>query len=94
MHRSIRFEPESKHGANAGLTKAIGLLTPIKVKFPSVSWADIMQMGSAEFIEMAGGPKIPMRYGRVDATGPSDCPMVKIFLFYFFMYVDVDDLYN
>jgi L-ascorbate peroxidase len=71
---SIRFDPEIKHGANAGLTKAIGLLTPIKAKYPNVSWADIIQMGSAEFIEMAGGPKIPMKYGRVDAAEASECP--------------------
>lgn len=26
------------------------------------------------FAELAGGPVIPMRYGRVDARGPDDCP--------------------
>mmetsp|Transcript_278 Transcript_278/g.433 ORF Transcript_278/g.433 Transcript_278/m.433 type:complete len:326 (+) Transcript_278:15-992(+) len=71
---SIRFDPEIRHGANAGLTKALGLLQPIKMRNPTVSWADIIQMASAEFIHMSGGPKIPMRYGRVDAKAPRDCP--------------------
>jgi hypothetical protein len=28
-------------------------------------------------VEAAGGPKIPMRYGRVDTTGPDECPPVR-----------------
>jgi L-ascorbate peroxidase len=70
---SIRFEPEIKHGANAGLAGAVKLLEPVKEKFPDVSYADIFQMASARAIELAGGPKIDMKYGRVDATGPEQC---------------------
>jgi L-ascorbate peroxidase len=70
---SIRFEPEIKHGANAGLAGAVKLLEPVKEKFPEVSYADIFQMGSARSIELAGGPKIDMKYGRVDASGPEQC---------------------
>uniref|UniRef100_A0A7S2V2W5 Plant heme peroxidase family profile domain-containing protein n=1 Tax=Fibrocapsa japonica TaxID=94617 RepID=A0A7S2V2W5_9STRA len=70
---SIRFSPEIEHGANAGLTTAIKLLTPIKNKFPNVSWADLMQMASAAGVELAGGPKIPMKYGRVDVEDSSGC---------------------
>ena len=65
---SIRFEPEIKHGANAGLSGAIELLEPVKLAYPSVSYADLFQMAAARAIETAGGPKIPMRYGRVDAS--------------------------
>jgi hypothetical protein len=25
-------------------------------------------------LQEAGGPKIPMKYGRVDVTGPEQCP--------------------
>lgn len=71
---SIRFSPEIEHGANAGLTLALKLLTPIKNKFENVGWADLMQMASAAAIEVTGGPKIDMKYGRKDATGPEDCP--------------------
>lgn len=57
----------------AGLKVALNLLKPIKAKFPDVSFADLMQMASAAAVEAAGGPKIPMRYGRRDAEGPKDC---------------------
>eukprot|EP00270_Netrium_digitus_P005050 TRINITY_DN16566_c0_g1_i1.p1 TRINITY_DN16566_c0_g1~~TRINITY_DN16566_c0_g1_i1.p1 ORF type:complete len:353 (+),score=63.69 TRINITY_DN16566_c0_g1_i1:62-1120(+) len=71
---SIRFKPEIDHGANAGLINALALLEPIKEKFPTVSFADLFQLASATAIEVAGGPKTPMKYGRVDARGPEDCP--------------------
>ncbi|KAL7504894.1 hypothetical protein ACHAXN_002429 [Cyclotella atomus] len=70
---SIRFDPEINHGANAGLANAVKLLEPVKEKYPDVSYADIFQMASARAIELAGGPSIDMKYGRVDATSPSDC---------------------
>ena len=71
---SIRFEPEINHGANAGLNKAVNYLKKFKKKYPGLSWADIIQMASATAIECAGGPKIPMRYGRVDTVQPEECP--------------------
>lgn len=70
---SIRFEPEINHGANAGLSGAVALLEPVKEKYPDMSYADIFQMASALAIEKAGGPKIDMVYGRVDATSPDQC---------------------
>ena len=70
---SIRFEPEINHGANAGLINALKLLEPVKEKFPDVSYADIFQMASARAIETSGGPKIGVRYGRVDASSPEQC---------------------
>lgn len=51
---SIRFDPEINHGANAGLNTALGLLKPIKKKFPEVGWADLMQIASATAVEVAG----------------------------------------
>ena len=70
---SIMYKPEIEHGANAGLAAAVELLKPIKEANPAVSWADIFQMASARAIELAGGPKLDMRYGRVDVAGPADC---------------------
>lgn len=49
---SIRFKPEINHGANAGLNGCLGLLDPIKEKYPDVSYADLMQMGSAVSVEV------------------------------------------
>lgn len=71
---SIRFDVEMGHGANAGLKKALGYLSPLKQKYPRLSWADIIQLGGATAIEAAGGPTIPMRYGRCDVSGPEQCP--------------------
>jgi len=70
---SIRFKPEIEHGANAGLASAVQMLEPVKAKFPKVSYADLFQMASARAIELAGGPPLNMRYGRVDAAGPDNC---------------------
>ncbi|GJN02900.1 hypothetical protein PR202_ga20291 [Eleusine coracana subsp. coracana] len=71
---SLRFDAELKHGANAGLINALKLIQPIKDKYPSITFADLFQLASATAIEEAGGPKIPMKYGRVDVTGPEQCP--------------------
>lgn len=63
---SIRTDHEINAGANAGLKKALTYLQPIKEQCPEVSWADLIQLGSATAIRVAGGPTIPMKYGRVD----------------------------
>jgi L-ascorbate peroxidase len=70
---AIRFDPEMNMGANAGLAKAKKYLDDIKAKYPQVSWADLIQMASAVAIECAGGPKIPMKYGRKSVDGPEGC---------------------
>lgn len=71
---SLRYDIELNHKANAGLDKAMSLVTPIKEKYPNVTWADFFQLVSATAIEEAGGPRIPMRYGRVQTLGPEGCP--------------------
>ncbi|WOL02347.1 ascorbate peroxidase [Canna indica] len=71
---SLRFEIELKHAANAGLVNALKLLQPIKDKYSGITYADLFQLASATAIEEAGGPKIPMKYGRVDVSGPEQCP--------------------
>eukprot|EP00879_Flechtneria_rotunda_P027551 GHRR01029519.1.p1 GENE.GHRR01029519.1~~GHRR01029519.1.p1 ORF type:complete len:283 (+),score=64.56 GHRR01029519.1:131-979(+) len=70
---SIRLSPEIGHGANAGLQGALDLIEPIKQKHPAVSYADLYQMASALGVELAGGPKLEMRYGRVDVNDPAEC---------------------
>jgi L-ascorbate peroxidase len=72
---SIRTEHEINAGPNAGLKKALTLyLKPIKEQIPEVSWADLIQLASATSIEVMGGPKIPMKYGRVDGVPASPAP--------------------
>lgn len=70
---SLRYSIELNHKANAGLFKAIELLDPVKEKYPNISYADLFQLASATAIEEAGGPKIPLRYGRRDIEGEHQC---------------------
>jgi hypothetical protein len=49
---SILFE--LSHSSNAGLQIAINLLQPLKDAFPSISWADLLQLASAAAIEFSG----------------------------------------
>eukprot|EP00924_Labyrinthula_sp_SR-Ha-C_P016469 augustus_masked-scaffold_6-processed-gene-4.9-mRNA-1 protein AED:0.11 eAED:0.11 QI:0/0/0/1/1/1/2/0/814 len=65
---SIINDEELAHGANAGLFKAVNYLKPFKKKYPDVSWADLIQLASAESIALAGGPEIDMIYGRLDSN--------------------------
>jgi len=71
---SIRFEAVQKHSANAGLSKALNYLKPLKEKYPDLSWADIIQLASVVAVEHSGGPVIPIRFGRVDIVDEKQCP--------------------
>ena len=70
---SMRFSPESDAGANAGLDEARALLAPVKQAVPELSIADIWQLAGVISVEMMGGPKVPFRVGRVDATSAAEC---------------------
>lgn len=71
---SIRFASEAAHPANNGLGIARDLLEPIKAANPDMSYADLYQLASVVAIEFSGGPKIPFRCGRVDATETEATP--------------------
>jgi cytochrome c peroxidase len=70
----MRFSPECDWGANAGLKLARDFLEPLKAKYPHVSYADLWTLAGVVAIENMGGPKIPWRHGRTDATGPTTVP--------------------
>ena len=72
----MRFEPESKDGANAGLDLARAKLEQIKEKYPEISYADLWILASYVAIEEMGGPRIEFKAGRSDATDGSACPAV------------------
>lgn len=66
---------ESCWGANAGLNSvALRLLQPISDKYcPAVlSHADLWTLSANVSTECMGGPAIPTRFGRVDATSSAD----------------------
>jgi len=70
---TMRFDPEAKHGANAGLQVARAALEPVKAQFPDVSYADLWTLAAVAAIEYMGGPAISWRAGRVDAASGEAC---------------------
>ncbi|KAJ1548669.1 heme peroxidase, partial [Cladochytrium tenue] len=70
---TMRFAPESAHGANAGLEKARAFLEPIKAKFPKISYADLWTLAGVCAIQEMGGPVVPWRPGRADAESAAAC---------------------
>jgi catalase (peroxidase I) len=70
---TMRFKPESDHGANAGLQVARDLLEPLKKKHPDVTYADLYVLAGCVAIEHMGGPHIPFRPGRSDVP-KVECP--------------------
>ena len=67
---------EGTFGANAGLpTVAVGLLAPLANKYVAtgkISHADLWTLAANVSIECMGGPKIPTRFGRVDAKSSAE----------------------
>ena len=72
----MRFSPEAKWGANAGLGVARDALQPVHDKFPNMTYADLYTFAGVVAVEEAGGPTIPFRLGREDfesgETSPPD----------------------
>ncbi|KAF2159772.1 hypothetical protein M409DRAFT_60544 [Zasmidium cellare ATCC 36951] len=63
---TMRFAPESTHGANAGLKAARDFLEPIKKQFPWITYSDLWTLAAACAIQEMGGPDIAWRPGRAD----------------------------
>lgn len=65
-YATMRFEPESLHGANAGLHVARELMEKVKQEFPWISYGDLWTLGGVCAVQEMAGPKIPWRAGRID----------------------------
>ncbi|KAL3490650.1 mitochondrial cytochrome c peroxidase [Aspergillus germanicus] len=63
---TMRFAPESDHGANAGLKYARDFLEPIKAQFPWITYSDLWTLAGSCAIQELGGPVVPWRPGRSD----------------------------
>ncbi|CAO1639025.1 unnamed protein product [Sympodiomycopsis kandeliae] len=63
---TMRFAPESDHGANAGLLAARDFMEEIKEDFPWITYSDLWTLGGVAAVQELGGPKIPWRPGRSD----------------------------
>ncbi|KTW31276.1 uncharacterized protein T551_01348 [Pneumocystis jirovecii RU7] len=70
---TMRFEPESKHAANAGLHVARDALEKIKKKNPWISYSDLWTLAAVCAIQEMSGPAIPWRPGRIDGVC-TQCP--------------------
>ncbi|ESK84513.1 cytochrome c peroxidase [Moniliophthora roreri MCA 2997] len=73
-YATMRFEPESLHGANAGLHVARELMEKVKQEFPWISYGDLWTLGGVAAIQEMAGPKIPWRPGRIDGTATEATP--------------------
>ncbi|KAG1715774.1 hypothetical protein ID866_1398 [Astraeus odoratus] len=71
---TMRFEPESLHGANAGLHVARELMEKVKQEFPWISYGDLWTLAGVAAIQEMGGPKIPWRPGRIDGFATNATP--------------------
>jgi cytochrome c peroxidase len=71
---TMRFEPESLHGANNGLHIARNLMEKIKQKFPWISYGDLWTLGGVAAIQEMGGPIVPWRPGRIDGYAKDATP--------------------
>ncbi|KJA17542.1 hypothetical protein HYPSUDRAFT_46322 [Hypholoma sublateritium FD-334 SS-4] len=73
-YATMRFNPESKHGANAGLNIARDLMEKVKEEFPWISYGDLWTLGGVAAIQEMAGPKVPWRPGRVDGVEAQATP--------------------
>jgi Peroxidase len=71
---TMRFEPELADGANAGLALMQDIIAPVQKKFPGLSLADLWTVAGSQAVKLLGGPDVPVRYGRTDATDNATCP--------------------
>ncbi|KAJ3091589.1 heme peroxidase [Quaeritorhiza haematococci] len=70
---TMRFSPESDHGANAGLKVARDLMEKVKEKFPEITYSDLWSLAGVCAIQEMGGPTIAWRPGRSDAPSAEQC---------------------
>ncbi|KAI9227386.1 MAG: peroxidase [Piptocephalis tieghemiana] len=63
---TMRFKPESAHGANNGLEVAREYMDRVKRQFPDMSYSDFWSLGGVVAVQEMGGPTIPWRPGRTD----------------------------
>jgi cytochrome c peroxidase len=65
-YATMRFEPESLHGANAGLHVAREVMEKIKQEFSWISYGDLWTLAGVAAVQEMAGPKVPWRPGRID----------------------------
>ena len=49
----MRFEPEARHGANAGLNIARDLMEKVKAEFPWISYGDLWTLAGVAAVQVS-----------------------------------------
>uniref|UniRef100_A0A1D1XNN5 Cytochrome c peroxidase, mitochondrial n=1 Tax=Anthurium amnicola TaxID=1678845 RepID=A0A1D1XNN5_9ARAE len=70
---TMRFVPESDHGANAGLKHAREKLESVKQQNPEITYSDLWSLAGVTAVQEMGGPTIPWIAGRKDADAATAC---------------------
>eukprot|EP00924_Labyrinthula_sp_SR-Ha-C_P007285 augustus_masked-scaffold_8-processed-gene-14.105-mRNA-1 protein AED:0.15 eAED:0.49 QI:0/-1/0/1/-1/1/1/0/289 len=66
---SIHLKEEYEVGPNVPFVEQVmAVLNPIKTFFPTLSWADVIQLAGEATLHVSGGPKVHLRYGRIDSN--------------------------
>lgn len=73
-YATMRFEPESIHDANAGLSVARDLMEKVKQEFSWISYGDLWTLAGVAAIQEMAGPHIPWRPGRIDGFANQATP--------------------
>ncbi|KAK6988046.1 peroxidase [Favolaschia claudopus] len=71
LDASIRFAEEQARAENVGdgFANTIGVLSGFSTRYTSI--ADTIALGLVMGVQFCGGPRIPFRGGRIDATEPN-----------------------
>jgi len=56
-YATMRFAPESGHGANAGLNVAREIMEKVKQEFDWISYGDLWTLGGVAAIQVNGCPR-------------------------------------
>ncbi|CAK5265481.1 unnamed protein product [Mycena citricolor] len=65
---TMRFKPESDHGANTGLQLARDLMETVRTEFPWITYGDLWTLAGVAAIQEMAGPRVPWRAGRIDGS--------------------------
>ena len=63
---------EGAFAVNKALAGAVALLAPIRAKHACISHADLWALAANVALEFMGGPKVPTRFGRLDAASSAE----------------------
>src|SRR5437879_6398414 len=71
-HGTVHLPDELQRGDNTGWGQpCVALLGEARASYPTVSWADLVELGGAAAVQKCGGPVMHIGLGRTDASVPA-----------------------